>query len=137
MCSGSNGGNSPGKLNAWLSAVKTPCNAAKLHGVTNAIVTNKSYQALPCTNRRYCAVVHIVIAPSIQGATRLKPGVCSRVKPLRDVMMRIGELAQASAVTQLLQDKLKLIEARMAELGALRDELQQRLGQQCPLNPRL
>jgi DNA-binding transcriptional MerR regulator len=42
-----------------------------------------------------------------------------------------------SAVTQLLQDKLKLIEARMAELGALREELQQRLGQQCPLNPRL
>ncbi|EJM46827.1 putative transcriptional regulator [Pseudomonas sp. GM33] len=41
-----------------------------------------------------------------------------------------------SAVTQLLQDKLKLIEARMAELGALREELQQRLGQQCPLNPR-
>jgi DNA-binding transcriptional MerR regulator len=42
-----------------------------------------------------------------------------------------------SAVTQLLQDKLRLIEARMTELGALRDELQQRLGQQCPLNPRL
>nr|WP_180204150.1 MerR family transcriptional regulator [Pseudomonas sp. SbOxS1]NYU03979.1 MerR family transcriptional regulator [Pseudomonas sp. SbOxS1] len=41
-----------------------------------------------------------------------------------------------SAVTRLLQDKLKLIEARMAELGALRDELQQRLGQACPLNPR-
>ncbi|MCP2023611.1 hypothetical protein [Pseudomonas laurylsulfatiphila] len=51
-------------------------------------------------------------------------------------MMRIGELARASAVTQRLQDKLKLIEARMAELGALREELQQRLGQQCPLNPR-
>ena len=42
-----------------------------------------------------------------------------------------------SAVTRLLQDKLKLIEARMSELGALRDELQQRLGQACPLNPRL
>ncbi|CAI8972482.1 Transcriptional regulator SlyA [Pseudomonas sp. IT-196MI5] len=51
-------------------------------------------------------------------------------------MMRIGELAQASAVTQLLQDKLILIEARMTELSALRDKLQQRLGQQCPLNPR-
>ena len=51
-------------------------------------------------------------------------------------MMRIGELARASAVTQLLQDKLELIEARMAELGALREALQQRLGQQCPLNPR-
>jgi DNA-binding transcriptional MerR regulator len=40
-----------------------------------------------------------------------------------------------SAVTQLLQDKLKLIETRMDELGALRSELQQRLGQRCPLNP--
>ncbi|MCK1794007.1 MerR family transcriptional regulator [Pseudomonas violetae] len=40
-----------------------------------------------------------------------------------------------SAVTQLLQHKLKLIEARMAELGELRHELQQRLGQRCPLNP--
>jgi DNA-binding transcriptional MerR regulator len=40
-----------------------------------------------------------------------------------------------SAVTQLLQDKLKLIENRMAELSTLRDELQQRLGQRCPLNP--
>jgi len=50
-------------------------------------------------------------------------------------MMCIGELARASAVTQLLHDKLKLIETRMAELGALRNELQQRLGQRCPLNP--
>ncbi len=40
-----------------------------------------------------------------------------------------------SAVTQLLQDKLKLIENRMAELSMLRGELQQRLGQRCPLNP--
>jgi DNA-binding transcriptional MerR regulator len=40
-----------------------------------------------------------------------------------------------SAVTQLLHDKLKLIEARMAELGELRHQLQQRLGQRCPLNP--
>ena len=40
-----------------------------------------------------------------------------------------------SAVTQLLQDKLKLIETRMAELDALRSELQQRIGQRCPLNP--
>ena len=39
------------------------------------------------------------------------------------------------AVTQLLQDKLKLIEARMVELGELRHQLQQRLGQRCPLNP--
>ncbi|WLH12089.1 MerR family DNA-binding transcriptional regulator [Pseudomonas hefeiensis] len=39
------------------------------------------------------------------------------------------------AVTQLLQDKLNLIETRMTELDALRHELQQRLGQRCPLNP--
>jgi len=40
-----------------------------------------------------------------------------------------------SAVIQLLQDKLSLIETRIAELGELRQELQQRLGQRCPLNP--
>ena len=40
-----------------------------------------------------------------------------------------------SAVTQLLQDKLNLIETRISELGQLRQELQQRLGQRCPLNP--
>lgn len=40
-----------------------------------------------------------------------------------------------TAVAQLLRDKLQLIEARMSELGALRHELQQRLGQSCPLNP--
>ncbi|MFW0758515.1 MerR family transcriptional regulator [Pseudomonas sp. H11T01] len=39
------------------------------------------------------------------------------------------------AITQLLQDKLRLIETRIAELGELRQELQQRLGQRCPLNP--
>ena len=39
------------------------------------------------------------------------------------------------AVTQLLQDKLNLIETRMTELDALRHELKQRLGQRCPLNP--
>ncbi|NVZ54617.1 MerR family DNA-binding transcriptional regulator [Pseudomonas sp. B6002] len=39
------------------------------------------------------------------------------------------------AVTQLLQDKLNLIENRITELGQLRNELQQRLGQRCPLNP--
>jgi DNA-binding transcriptional MerR regulator len=41
-------------------------------------------------------------------------------------MMRIGELAQASAVSR---DTLRFYEQR--------GELQQRLGQQCPLNPRL
>lgn len=40
-----------------------------------------------------------------------------------------------SAVTQLLQDKLNLIENRITELGQLRNELRQRLGQRCPLNP--
>ncbi|MBV4477926.1 MerR family DNA-binding transcriptional regulator [Pseudomonas sp. B2M1-30] len=40
-----------------------------------------------------------------------------------------------NAVSQLLRDKLQLIETRMSELGALRHELQQRLGQRCPLNP--
>lgn len=40
-----------------------------------------------------------------------------------------------NAVTQLLRDKLQLIETRMGELDALRLELQQRLGQACPLNP--
>ncbi|SDV05797.1 MerR family transcriptional regulator [Pseudomonas mucidolens] len=40
-----------------------------------------------------------------------------------------------SAVTQLLQDKLMLIDTRIRELGHLRLELQQRLGQRCPLNP--
>jgi DNA-binding transcriptional MerR regulator len=40
-----------------------------------------------------------------------------------------------SAVTQLLQDKLTLIETRITELGELRQELQLRLRQSCPLRP--
>lgn len=40
-----------------------------------------------------------------------------------------------SAVTQLLQEKLELVENRMDELGVLRSELKHRLGQRCPLNP--
>ncbi|MCP1484487.1 MerR family transcriptional regulator [Pseudomonas sp. MYb2] len=40
-----------------------------------------------------------------------------------------------NAVAQLLRDKLLLIETRMRELDALRQELQLRLGQACPLNP--
>ncbi|TKJ84877.1 MerR family transcriptional regulator [Pseudomonas koreensis] len=40
-----------------------------------------------------------------------------------------------NAVAQLLRDKLQLIETRMRELDALRQELQLRLGQACPLNP--
>ncbi|WP_405122369.1 MerR family transcriptional regulator [Pseudomonas sp. M20] len=40
-----------------------------------------------------------------------------------------------NAVVQLLRDKLQLIETRMGELDVLRQELQLRLGQACPLNP--
>ena len=40
-----------------------------------------------------------------------------------------------NAVAQLLRDKLQLIETCMRELDALRQELQLRLGQACPLNP--
>ncbi|MDR0189110.1 MerR family DNA-binding transcriptional regulator [Pseudomonas yamanorum] len=58
---------------------------------------------------------------------------------LGEIGNSVGALWQApdpdSAVTQLLQDKLKLIETRIAELDQLRQELQQRLGQRCPLNP--
>lgn len=58
---------------------------------------------------------------------------------LGEIGNSVGALWQApdpdSAVTQLLQDKLNLIETRIAELDQLRRELQQRLGQRCPLNP--
>ena len=58
---------------------------------------------------------------------------------LGEIGNSVGALWQApdpdSAVTQLLQDKLNLIETRIAELDQLRHELQQRLGQRCPLNP--
>jgi DNA-binding transcriptional MerR regulator len=58
---------------------------------------------------------------------------------LGEIGNSVGALWQApdpdSAVTQLLQDKLNLIETRIAELDQLRLELQQRLGQRCPLNP--
>ena len=58
---------------------------------------------------------------------------------LGEIGNSVGALWQApdpdSAVTQLLQDKLNLIETRIAELDQLRQELQQRLGQRCPLNP--
>lgn len=58
---------------------------------------------------------------------------------LGEIGSSVGALWQApnpdSAVSQLLQDKLNLIETRIAELGELRQELRQRLGQSCPLNP--
>jgi len=68
------------------------------------------------------------------------------IKTAQRLGFTLGEIGQSvaalwqspdpdSAVTQLLQDKLKLIENRMDELGALRSELQRRLGRRCPLNP--
>ena len=58
---------------------------------------------------------------------------------LGEIGSSVGALWQSadpdSAVTRLLQDKLTLIETRINELGELRQELQQRLGQRCPLNP--
>ncbi|SDZ08300.1 MerR family transcriptional regulator [Pseudomonas sp. NFIX28] len=58
---------------------------------------------------------------------------------LGEIGSSVAALWQASdpdsAVTQLLQDKLTLIETRISELGELRQELQRRLGQRCPLNP--
>ncbi|MGY4637351.1 MerR family transcriptional regulator [Pseudomonas sp. TE24901] len=68
------------------------------------------------------------------------------IKTARRLGFSLGEIGSSvaalwqapdpdSAVTQLLQDKLNLIENRITELGQLRNELQQRLGQRCPLNP--
>jgi DNA-binding transcriptional MerR regulator len=58
---------------------------------------------------------------------------------LNEIGSSVAALWQAKdpeqAVARLLQDKLALIETRIAELGELRSELQQRLGQHCPLNP--
>lgn len=58
---------------------------------------------------------------------------------LGEISNSVAALWQASdpdcTVTQLLQDKLNLIETRISELDALRQELQQRIGQRCPLNP--
>src|SRR3989344_1681698 len=71
-CIGSNGGSSPDRLKAWLKLNKSPCTATKLHGVANAAITIRSYQALPRTKRRYCIEVHIDIAPSISGSNQAK-----------------------------------------------------------------
>jgi DNA-binding transcriptional MerR regulator len=59
--------------------------------------------------------------------------------------MRVGELAQASAVSRdtlrfyeqrgLIAAQRSANETRIAELDVLRQELQHRLGQRCPLNP--
>jgi len=58
---------------------------------------------------------------------------------LGEIGSSVASLWQAkdpdSAVTRLLQDKLSLIETRIAELGELRQELQLRLSQSCPLRP--
>ena len=56
---------------------------------------------------------------------------------LGEISQHVGGLWQASdpdrAVTQLLQDKLALIENRIDELQQLRNELLQRLATTCPL----
>lgn len=58
---------------------------------------------------------------------------------LGEIGQHVGGLWQAAdpdqAVTQLLQDKLALIESRITELQQLRQELRLRLGQSCPLRP--
>ncbi|AZC22419.1 MULTISPECIES: MerR family transcriptional regulator [Pseudomonas] len=58
---------------------------------------------------------------------------------LGEISSSVGALWRSTkpdqAVAQLLQDKLNLIETRINELDHLRRELQQRLGQACPLNP--
>ncbi|KAF0862743.1 MerR family transcriptional regulator [Pseudomonas sp. LD120] len=58
---------------------------------------------------------------------------------LGEIGSSVGTLWQSAApdqaVTRLLQDKLTLIETRINELDLLRQELQLRLGQACPLNP--
>ncbi|MGC5699702.1 MerR family DNA-binding transcriptional regulator [Pseudomonas sp. NFXW11] len=58
---------------------------------------------------------------------------------LEEIGSSVGALWQNAkpdqAVAQLLRDKLSLIETRIDQLQQLRQELQQRLGQACPLNP--
>lgn len=58
---------------------------------------------------------------------------------LNEIGHSVAELWRApepdQAIARLLQDKLTLIETRIAELGELRAELRQRLGQSCPLSP--
>lgn len=58
---------------------------------------------------------------------------------LNEIGSSVAELWKAPApdlaIARLLQDKLVLVETRIAELGDLRTELQNRLGQSCPLSP--
>jgi len=58
---------------------------------------------------------------------------------LNEVGSNVAELWKApapdAAIALLLQDKLALIDNRIAELHELRSELHQRLGQSCPLRP--
>ncbi len=58
---------------------------------------------------------------------------------LNEIGHSVAELWKAPspdlAIAQLLRDKLVLIENRIGELGQLRTELQNRLGQSCPLSP--
>ncbi|MBX8514504.1 MerR family transcriptional regulator [Pseudomonas cichorii] len=58
---------------------------------------------------------------------------------LNEIGNSVAELWKAPApdiaITQLLRDKLTLIDTRIAQLGELRSELQARLHQSCPLSP--
>jgi DNA-binding transcriptional MerR regulator len=58
---------------------------------------------------------------------------------LNEIGQSVAELWNAPspdlAIAQLLEDKLALIETRIAELGQLRTEIRQRMGQSCPLSP--
>ncbi|MBC3957020.1 DNA-binding transcriptional regulator, MerR family [Pseudomonas asturiensis] len=58
---------------------------------------------------------------------------------LNEVGSNVAELWKApdpdTAIAALLREKLALIDTRIAALTALRGELHQRLGQQCPLSP--
>lgn len=60
---------------------------------------------------------------------------------LSEIGHSVAELWKAPspdlAIARLLEDKLTLIETRMAELGELRTELRHRLGQRCPLSPEI
>ncbi len=58
---------------------------------------------------------------------------------LNEIGNNVAELWKAPApdiaIAQLLGEKLTLIDKRLAELGELRSELQERLRQTCPLSP--
>lgn len=58
---------------------------------------------------------------------------------LTEIASQLTALAAApdqdAAISLLLADKLLVVERKMAELAAIRAELQARIGQACPLRP--